>query len=104
MEKLWGKFNQNQEVASDIDILQSVYFSPFKTIGEIREQFDSWSLTELESLALEIYFTYVDDDGDEEKHFGQLHPETYTGFSEAANTISMPTSIWKACNKKKKFF
>lgn len=101
MEKLWANFEEKREVGQDFDIMKTIFFSPYTNLGEIRKEFNSWSIDELISLSTEVYFTETED---LYREFGIMDQQSYTAFSECVASIEMPSHIWSTCNKKKKFF
>lgn len=109
MEKFWSSLHENKSegLATDMDveIIQTLNFSSYSTIGEIRAEFESWSLQDLEWLAQHIYFMSADDEGVyHEVTFGERYEKASEPFREAVLLQSFSNNVFQKFNKKKRFF
>ena len=106
MEKLWERMEKNSEVpADDVDIITTLYFSPYKRLGEVRDMFDTWSISDLQSAADQIHWTTTDDEGaTEETYYGERDEYTYHPVRESVIIQSHADTMWKLSSRRKKFF
>ena len=113
MEKIWDYLNKCREPNKETEIFNLLYLNnEFSKISEIKEQFDSWSIEDLESALEHLgYHPTMEDslDFESDKHFalGQEEIIIESDFYKAADLRDGVFYIWSnttPVSKKKRFF
>jgi hypothetical protein len=107
IENMWKNLEESTGPNETLmKIYRSVVFENTFSLGDIKEQFNEWSLREIKMALEALYFYGVmesddyEDDTDGERHCFYDHP-----YREAAMSYHFESIIWnKAKPKGKKFF
>lgn len=105
MEKLWDDLSIHTGPSKTVDMTKVLFFSSSKNLGDIRDEFDAWSINDLFYLTEEFYYSSTQDHGESEEYdFGELDRASFHPFRECQIMQSLAGTIWGLCSKKKKFF
>lgn len=105
MDKFWKAIEDTSQPDQEVEMFQVLFFENYTTLGEIREQFNSWSIEELELLLETNENTYTADDGvTENNHFGYRWAYSNHPLLEARFTDWCSSSMWKKTRPTKKRF
>jgi len=105
MEKFWESIQIMPEPDLELELIHKLFDTPAKTLGEIREIYDSYTSEQLMNLAYDFhYYTPADDGATEESDFGVPNEYTHCSLQETVTLRTLPKTIWNYGAKKKNFF
>ncbi|MER2005842.1 MAG: hypothetical protein ABS939_00200 [Psychrobacillus sp.] len=105
MDKFWGSIEKSPDPGKEVDIFRTIFFTKAECIGQIREEFNSWELNDLERLLEDIEYSSITDEGRwEETTFGTRWEYSYHPILESKFTDWCSNHIWATLRPKKKRF
>lgn len=112
MEKFWSTLETQYDISekpsweNNLEMIKLLMFSPYTEIGQIREQFDKWSISDLQLLAEYFHCRHVDDDGspEDEGVFGERQNSGLDDYRETFIINNLPENYFQLFSKRKRFF
>lgn len=104
IESLWASFEENKGISLEYQILKTVYFNTDNLkIADIREEFDTWSITNLKIL-FEYMRTIPSYEMEVQLNTSFGEDAYIFDFFEVATSLEMQRGVLKRVQPKKKRF